>query len=111
MNHAKSMAYIGFGNVATPPPNELVALAGDTPFLWSLKESFMVHLPQGFLEMIAHGSIGVLINHCGFNSVLESIAAGVPVVGRPFFGDHQLDSWMVKNEWKIGVRIRGGGVS
>ncbi|KAK2979452.1 hypothetical protein RJ640_015081 [Escallonia rubra] len=128
-HHAKSVAYIGFGTVATPPPNELAALAealeaSDTPFLWSLKDSFKVHLPEGFLErmgkngkivpwapqvhVLAHGSIGVFINHCGWNSVLESIAAGVPVIGRPFFGDHHLDSWMVENEWKIGVRIEGG---
>ncbi|KAK3013267.1 hypothetical protein RJ639_009588 [Escallonia herrerae] len=128
-HHAKSVAYIGFGTVATPPPNELAALAealeaSDTPFLWSLKDRFKVHLPEGFLErmgkrgkivpwapqvqVLAHGSIGVFINHCGWNSVLESIAACVPVIGRPFFGDHHLDSWMVENEWKIGVRIEGG---
>ncbi|KAK3013270.1 hypothetical protein RJ639_009591 [Escallonia herrerae] len=126
---AKSVAYIGFGTVATPPPNELVALAealdaSDTPFLWSLKDSFKMHLPKGFLErmgrngkivpwapqvqVLAHGSIGVFISHCGWSSVSESIAAGVPVIGRPFFGDQLLDSWMVENEWEIGVRIEGG---
>ncbi|KAK2979454.1 hypothetical protein RJ640_015083 [Escallonia rubra] len=128
-HQAKSVAYIGFGTVATPPPNELVTLAealdaSGTPFLWSLKDSFKMHLPRGFLErmgrngkivpwapqvqVLAHGSIGVFISHCGWSSVSESIAAGVPVIGRPFFGDQLLDSWMVENEWEFGVRIEGG---
>ena len=50
-----SVAYIGFGSIVTPPPNEIVALAEaleatGTPFLWSLKEYAMDNLPKGFLE-------------------------------------------------------------
>nr|Q9SBQ8.1 RecName: Full=Kaempferol 3-O-beta-D-galactosyltransferase; Short=F3GalTase; Flags: Precursor [Petunia x hybrida]AAD55985.1 UDP-galactose:flavonol 3-O-galactosyltransferase [Petunia x hybrida] len=124
-----SVAYIGFGTVATPPPNELKAMAealeeSKTPFLWSLKDLFKSFFPEGFLErtseygkivswapqvqVLSHGSVGVFINHCGWNSVLESIAAGVPVICRPFFGDHQLNAWMVEKVWKIGVKIEGG---
>ncbi|KAH7859798.1 hypothetical protein Vadar_005586 [Vaccinium darrowii] len=125
----RSVAYIGFGSVATPPPVEIAALAealeaSGTPFLWSLRDNFKKHLPEGFLkrtselgkimawapqvQVLAHSSIGVFINHCGWNSVLESIVAGVPIIGRPFFGDHQVDTWMVENVWKIGVRVEGG---
>lgn len=124
-----SVVYIGFGTVATPPPHELKALAealeaSNTPFLWSLKGNFKSHLPDGFLEranvigkivpwapqvqVLAHHSIGAFVNHSGWISVLESIAAGVPIICRPFFGDHQLNSWMVEKIWKIGVRIEGG---
>ncbi|KAA8535496.1 hypothetical protein F0562_030499 [Nyssa sinensis] len=124
-----SVAYIGFGTVATPPPHELVALAealetSGTPFLWSLKDNLKHHLPEGFLkrtgangkivpwapqvQVLSHNSIGVFITHCGWNSVLESIAAGVPLIGRPFFGDHQINTWMVENVWRIGVRVEGG---
>ncbi|KAL2534790.1 UDP-glycosyltransferase 78D2 [Abeliophyllum distichum] len=129
-NHkARSVAYIGFGTVATPPPQELKAMAEvleakKIPFLWSLKDSSRSHLPDGFMkrtneygkivpwapqvQVLSHDSIGVFINHCGWNSVLESIAAGVPIIGRPFFGDHHLNGWMVENVWKIGIRIKGG---
>ncbi|KAL3535342.1 hypothetical protein ACH5RR_003803 [Cinchona calisaya] len=124
-----SVVYIGFGTVATPPPHELNALAealetSNTPFLWSLKDSFISSLPGGFLErtsevgkivpwapqvqVLAHASVGVFINHSGWNSVLESIAAGVPIICRPFFGDHQLNSWMVEKVYQIGLRIEGG---
>lgn len=125
----RTVAYIGFGTVATPPPHELKALAEaleetKTPFIWSLKDNMKIHLPEGFLErtsgigkivawapqveILKHESVGVFLNHCGWNSVLESIVAGVPIIGRPFFGDHQLNTWMVEKVWKIGVRIEGG---
>ncbi|XP_059636915.1 anthocyanidin 3-O-galactosyltransferase F3GT1-like [Cornus florida] len=126
---AKSVAYIGFGTVATPSPKEIVALAealeaSGTPFIWSLRDNMTSHLPKGFLkrnsetgkvvpwapqvQVLAHASTGVLITHCGWNSVLESIAAGVPMIGRPFFGDQPLNIWMVENEWQIGLRVEGG---
>ncbi|XP_016505238.2 kaempferol 3-O-beta-D-galactosyltransferase-like [Nicotiana tabacum] len=124
-----SVAYIGFGTVATPPPIELKSMAealeeSKTPFLWSIKDDFITHFPKGFLEntseygkivpwapqvqVLEHSSIGVFINHSGWNSVLESIASGVPIICRPFFGDHHLNSWMVEKVWKIGVKIEGG---
>ncbi|XP_057466625.1 anthocyanidin 3-O-galactosyltransferase F3GT1-like [Actinidia eriantha] len=124
-----SVAYIGFGTVAKPTPIEVVALAealeaSSTPFLWSIKEDSKVNLPEGFLnrtrdlgkivpwapqvQVLAHRSTGVFITHCGWNSVLESIVAGIPMIGRPFFGDHNINTWMVENVWKIGVRVEGG---
>lgn len=125
----KSVAYIGFGTVAMLPPNEIVELAGalessGTPFIWSMKDHFKQHLPLGFVErtretgkivawapqvqVLCHSAVGIVITHGGWNSVLESIAAGVPLICRPFFGDHSINTWMVENVWKIGVRISGG---
>lgn len=125
----KSVAYIGFGTVAMPPPHELVALAealeeSSTTFLWSINENSRKHLPEGFLErtaengkvvlwapqvqVLAHGSVGVFITHGGWNSVVESIGAGVPLIMRPFFGEQQLNTWMVENVWRMGVRVKGG---
>ncbi|WOG91931.1 hypothetical protein DCAR_0311186 [Daucus carota subsp. sativus] len=125
----KSVAYIGFGTVAMLPPNEIAELAealesSGTPFVWSLKDHSKKHLPEGFLErtresgkivawapqvqVLSHNAVGIVITHGGWNSVLESIAAGVPLICRPFFGDHAINTWMVENVWKIGVRISGG---
>ncbi|XP_058002524.1 anthocyanidin 3-O-glucosyltransferase 7 [Hevea brasiliensis] len=122
-----SVAYVSFGSVATPPPKELVALAealeaSKVAFLWSLKDSS--HLPKGFLdrtkshgivlpwapqvEILAHTAIGVFITHCGWNSVLESIVGGVPMICRPFFGDQKLNGRMVEDVWNIGLRVEGG---
>nr|AXU98426.1 UDP-galactose:cyanidin 3-O-galactosyltransferase 1 [Apium graveolens] len=124
-----SVAYIGFGTVAMLPPNEIAELAGalessGTPFIWSMKDHLKQHLPPGFLErttetgkivawapqvqVLSHSAVGIVITHGGWNSVLESIAAGVPLICRPFFGDHSINTWMVENVWKIGVQISGG---
>ncbi|KAJ4716760.1 UDP-glycosyltransferase 3 [Melia azedarach] len=52
---AKSVAYISFGTVATPPPDELMALAealeeSGIHFLWSLRDDKLCLLPENFLE-------------------------------------------------------------
>lgn len=127
----RSVAYISFGTVCRPPPHELVALAEaldetKTPFLWSINDDSKMHLPEGFLErrsangtgkvvpwapqvqVLEHFAIGVYVMHGGWNSVLESIGAGVPMICRPFFADNLLNSWMVEKVWGIGVRIQGG---
>ena len=41
-------------------------------------------------EVLGHGSVGVFVTHCGCNSVFENMCNGVPMVCRPFFGDHGL---------------------
>ncbi|KAL6964584.1 Anthocyanidin 3-O-galactosyltransferase f3gt1 [Sarracenia purpurea var. burkii] len=123
-----SVAYIGFGTMAQPPPVEIVAMAealeaSDTPYLWSISEDSKQHLPEGFLkktskqgkmvpwapqfQVLAHSSVGVFITHCGWNSVLEALFAGVPIIGRPIFADNALNMWRVENIWKIGVSIEG----
>ncbi|KAJ4971785.1 hypothetical protein NE237_004884 [Protea cynaroides] len=124
-----SVAYISFGTVGALPPHELGALAdgleaSGTPFLWSLKDNQKEQLPDGFLKrtkerglivpwvpqlrVLQHMSVGVFITHFGWNSVLESILAGVPMIGRPIFGDHQINGRFVSDVWGIGVRIDNG---
>ncbi|WOH06909.1 hypothetical protein DCAR_0626338 [Daucus carota subsp. sativus] len=128
-HHPKSVAYIGFGTRAKLPENEIVALAealeaSATPFLWSMKDDLKKYLPSGFLErtrelgkivawapqvqVLSHPATGVFITHSGWGSVMESIAAGVPLICRPFLGDQSLNTWMIENVYKIGVRIGGG---
>ncbi|XWS58764.1 hypothetical protein CRYUN_Cryun08bG0062100 [Craigia yunnanensis] len=89
----ETVAYISFGSVTTPPPNELVAVAEAleatrVTFIWSLRDNSKVDLPNGFLDtsngivvpwapqidVLAHGAVGVFIIHGGYKSVLESIA-------------------------------------
>ncbi|KAJ4912208.1 UDP-glycosyltransferase 78D2 [Raphanus sativus] len=124
-----SVAYISFGTVMTPPPGELVAIAeglesSKVPFVWSLKEKNMVQLPEGFLErtreqgmvvpwapqveLLKHEATGVFVTHCGWNSVLESVSGGVPMICRPFFGDQRLNGRAVEAVWEIGMTIIDG---
>nr|UWT49859.1 flavonol 3-O-galactosyltransferase [Morella rubra] len=126
---ARSVAYVSFGTVASPPREELLATAealeaSGIPFLWSLKDNIKELLPREFLEktssqgkivpwtnqtqVLAHTSIGVFVTHCGCNSVYESIAYGVPMICRPFFGDQRMTGRMVEEVWRIGLLAEGG---
>ncbi|KAF4380287.1 hypothetical protein F8388_024580 [Cannabis sativa] len=124
-----SVVYISFGSVAVPPKEELVAIAEalescGVPFIWSLKDNAKANLPKGFLEkaktqgkvvawapqknILSHKSVGVFVSHCGWNSLLESIVGGVPMICRPFFGDQRLNGRMVEDVWEFGIKIEGG---
>nr|NP_001275017.1 flavonoid 3-glucosyl transferase precursor [Solanum tuberosum]AAX63403.1 flavonoid 3-glucosyl transferase [Solanum tuberosum] len=125
----RSVVYLSFGTVTTLPPNEIIAIAEaledkKMPFIWSLRDNGVKILPRGFLErtkeygkiiswapqleILAHRSVGVFVTHCGWNSILEGISYGVPMICRPFFGDQKLNSRMVESVWEIGLQIEGG---
>ncbi|XP_039117590.1 myricetin 3-O-rhamnosyltransferase UGT77B2-like [Dioscorea cayenensis subsp. rotundata] len=98
--------------------------ASGTPFLWSLKEIAWGHLPADFLDYVAsrglivpwapqpqvleHSAVGAFLTHGGWNSVLDGITAGVPMIIKPYLGDQFLDARMVTDVWNIGVGFEGG---
>ncbi|RWR75338.1 anthocyanidin 3-O-glucosyltransferase 7-like protein [Cinnamomum micranthum f. kanehirae] len=127
-----SVAYVGFGTVIMPPPSELAAAAGaleesGVHFLWSLKDNMRESLPAGFLDrtcrrglvvpwtpqsrVLGHVAVGAFINHCRWNSVLESIAFGVPMIYRPFFADHRINARILSQVLGIAVEVKGGVLS
>lgn len=124
-----SVAYISFGSVAIPPKLELLAIIEaledkKIPFLWSFRDNLEEHLPQKLiqrinkygkfvpwtsqLKVLLHRAVGVFLTHGGWNSILESIIAGVPMICRPFFGDQVLNMRCIEAVWGIGVGIEGG---
>jgi hypothetical protein len=124
-----SVVYISFGSVVIPPPHELTALAEaleecGLPFIWAFRGNPEETLPNGFMErtktkgkivawapqyeILKHPSVGVCFTHCGWNSVLDCIVGGVPMISRPFFGDQRLNSRMVESVWEIGVGVENG---
>ncbi|CAN6251201.1 unnamed protein product [Urochloa humidicola] len=128
---ARAVAYVSFGTVACPPPDELRELAAgleasDAPFLWSLREDSWPLLPAGFLDRAAaagnglvvpwapqvavlrHPAVGAFVMHAGWGSVLEGVASGVPMACRPFFGDHPMNARSVASVWGVGVVFEGG---
>lgn len=46
-------------------------------------------------EILQHGSVGLFISHCGWNSVTEAAAFGVPVLAWPRFGDQRVNAAVV----------------
>ncbi|XP_031263656.1 7-deoxyloganetic acid glucosyltransferase-like [Pistacia vera] len=57
-------------------------------------------------EVLAHKAIGGFLTHSGWNSTLESIAAGIPMICWPCLADQQVNSRYVSEVWKIGVDMK-----
>ncbi|MFQ6647108.1 hypothetical protein Gotur_020416, partial [Gossypium turneri] len=53
-------------------------------------------------DVLSHGAIGGFLTHSGWNSTLESVTAGVPMI----CGDQQLNSRFVEEVWKLGLDMK-----
>ncbi|XP_020266834.1 zeatin O-xylosyltransferase-like [Asparagus officinalis] len=59
------------------------------------------------LEILAHPSTGVFVSHCGWNSCIESLSFGVPMIAWPMHSDQPRNATMVCEYLKAGVLVRG----
>ncbi|KAJ1294504.1 hypothetical protein BS78_01G151400 [Paspalum vaginatum] len=62
------------------------------------------------VRILAHGATGAFLSHCGWNSVLESMAHGVPVVGWPLAAEQFYNVWMLAEEWGVCVELARGNL-
>ncbi|XP_044972730.1 anthocyanidin 5,3-O-glucosyltransferase-like [Hordeum vulgare subsp. vulgare] len=84
-----------------------------------------VLLPDGFLdrtkdrglvvmswapqrEVLAHGSVGGFVTHCGWNSVLEAVMAGVPMLGWPLYAEQRMNKVLLVEGMQLGVAVERG---
>ncbi|XP_042511033.1 UDP-glycosyltransferase 76B1-like [Macadamia integrifolia] len=129
----RSVIYISFGSIASMDESEFVEMAwglakSKCPFLWVVRSGLVQDSeqaepvwPDGFLEMIsgkgcivkwapqqdvlAHPAVGGFWSHNGWNSTLESICEGVPMLCRPNFGDQMVNARYVSHVWKVGLHL------
>lgn len=77
-------------------------------------------LPEGFLDrtkerghvlkswapqvaVLNHPSVGGFVSHCGWNSVLEAVCAGVPLVAWPLYAEQRLNRIFLVEEMKLAL--------
>ncbi|KAE8726528.1 ADA2 2A isoform 1 [Hibiscus syriacus] len=122
-----SVVYVSFGSFASPGIEQTAELASalkesDAYFLWVVRETEKARLPNNFieetrdkglvvpwcpqLEVLSHDSVGCFLTHCGFNSVLEALSLGVPMLAMPVWTDQPTNAKHVEDVWRIGVRAR-----
>ncbi|XVF68870.1 hypothetical protein PTKIN_Ptkin11bG0036000 [Pterospermum kingtungense] len=128
----KSVIYVSFGSMASLSEQDIVEIAwglanSGQPFLWVIRPGLVLGsegtelLPEGFREevgdrgcivkwapqreVLAHDAVGGFWTHCGWNSTLESVSEGVPMLCRPCFGDQFLNMRYICYVWTIGLEL------
>ncbi|MED6223302.1 hypothetical protein PIB30_072661 [Stylosanthes scabra] len=56
------------------------------------------------IQILTHGSVGGFLCHCGWNSVLESVVKGVPIVAWPLFAEQSLNAVLLTDGLKVALR-------
>ncbi|XP_028222342.1 UDP-glucose flavonoid 3-O-glucosyltransferase 7-like [Glycine soja] len=73
-----------------------------------LKQEKMVKFKRGWVPQVLileHEAIGVFVTHCGWNSSLEAVNAGVPMITWPMGADQIFNEKLVTEVLKIGMPI------
>ncbi|KAL2476884.1 UDP-glycosyltransferase 85A2 [Forsythia ovata] len=125
-----SVVYVNFGSVTVVTAEQLTEFAwglanSKKSFLWIIRPDIVAGnsamLPPEFLtetkersmliswcpqeQVLKHPAIGGFLTHCGWNSTIESIVGGVPVICWPFFAEQQMNCRYSCVQWDIGMEI------
>ncbi|XP_065867588.1 UDP-glycosyltransferase 92A1-like [Euphorbia lathyris] len=74
----------------------------------SNKQGLLVRNWAPQLEILSHGSIGAFVSHCGWNSVMESLSQGVPMIGWPLAAEQAYNCKMLVEEMGVSVELGRG---
>lgn len=131
-----SVIFLCFGTMGVLEVPQLQELAialerSEVRFLWSINVSnigseytnkFDELLPEGFLSrtkdkgmvcswapqvhVLAHKATACFVSHCGWNSILESLWHGVPLVAWPLYGEQQINAFQMVKDLELAVELR-----
>ncbi|KAF7060523.1 hypothetical protein CFC21_067311 [Triticum aestivum] len=122
---AGSVLYVSLGSFLSLPPSQLAELAmglaaSGVKFMWALHDQARSQVRPLLggngngvlvpwcdqLKVLCHPSVGGFLTHCGMNSVLEAVFAGVPMLTLPIGMDQPTNSRLVVDVWKIGYSLK-----
>ncbi|KAD4384764.1 hypothetical protein E3N88_24932 [Mikania micrantha] len=58
------------------------------------------------VEILRHGSTGGFFTHCGWNSILESVVCGVPMIAWPLFAEQKMNSVLLTDGLGVARRVK-----
>jgi UDP-glucosyl transferase 73C len=133
LHQPKSVVYACLGSLCNLIPSQLIELAlaleaSERPFIWVIREGNKSEELEKWISeerfeernkgrgliirgwapqvlILSHPSIGGFLTHCGWNSTLEGISAGVPLITWPLFADQFLNEKLVTQVLRIGVSV------
>ncbi|XP_050157404.1 (R)-mandelonitrile beta-glucosyltransferase-like [Malus sylvestris] len=125
-----SVIYVNFGSIAITTREQLVEFAwgianSNKTFLWVIRPDLVRGessvIPAEFLEetkersllaswcpqeqVLSHPAIGGFLTHSGWNSTLESVCGGVPMICWSFCGEQPTNCRYSCKEWGIGFEL------
>ncbi|CAF1979152.1 BnaC07g48400D [Brassica napus] len=125
-----SVVYVNFGSITVTSGKQLaefaLGLAGSgEEFLWVIRPDLVAGeaavVPPEFLvetrdrgmmaswcpqeKVLSHPAVGGFLTHCGWNSMLESLCGGVPMICWPFFAEQPTNCKFCCDEWGVGMEI------
>ncbi|XP_078148776.1 indole-3-acetate beta-glucosyltransferase-like [Carex rostrata] len=126
---ANSVVYVSFGSSVSLTNKQMEELAeglrsSGKYFLWVVRAAEQKTLPKGFVEnpgdnglvvtwsqqlkVLANEAIGCFLTHCGWNSTLEAICFGVPMLAIPQWTDQPTNAKFIEEMWGTGLRAKAG---
>ncbi|CAL5064612.1 unnamed protein product [Urochloa decumbens] len=122
----RAVLYVALGTMVAVPGGQLSEVAGGLErsgldFLWAVRPAD-ADLGAGFEDRVRgrgvvvrewvdqwavlwHGGVKGFLSHGGWNSVVESISAGVPLAVWPMSAEQPLNAKMVADELRVGIRV------
>lgn len=128
---AGSVLYVSFGSVVQTSKQVIGEIAhglrlSEVAFIWVARAHLTASgdadvLPAGFVEevgdrglivpwcnqisVLSDAAVGGFLTHCGWNSVVESMWCGVPMICFPVTYDQPTNRKLVVEDWGIGVEL------
>lgn len=129
----RSVIYVCLGSLTRVAPRQLMELglgleASKRPFIWVLRDSHNREVMEKIMKgdgleerikgrgmitrnwvpqvlILSHKAIGAFLTHCGWNSTLEGISNGVPLITFPMFSEQFYNEKIIVEVLGIGVNV------
>lgn len=58
------------------------------------------------VKVLSHDSVGGFVTHCGWNSALEAVCAGVPMIGWPLYAEQRYNRVVLVEGMEVALWMR-----
>nr|WIW42862.1 UDP-glycosyltransferase [Nicotiana tabacum] len=125
-----SVLFVCLGSLSRLPTSQMIELglgleSSKRPFIWVVRhisdefrkwlneqnfeerikeQGILIHGWAPQVLILSHASVGGFVTHCGWNSSIEGISAGVPMITWPLFAEQFCNERLIANVLKIGVK-------